>query len=88
MFSNLQPWPILLTALAGWVNRHQQCIIEYLQAENRVLKEKLGGRRLRLTDDQRRRLADKGKILGYKVLREVATIVTPDTIQCELGQAC
>jgi transposase InsO family protein len=80
MFSNLQPWHILLTALAGWINRHQRRIIDYLQEENRVLKEQLGHRRLRLTDDQRRRLAVKGKILGCKVLREVATIVTPDTI--------
>ncbi len=47
MHSNLQPWQILLAALAGWVNRQQQHIIEYLQEENRVLKEQLGGKRLR-----------------------------------------
>ncbi len=35
---------------------------------------------LRLTDDQRRRLAAKGKVLGRKLLGEIATIVTPDTI--------
>ena len=80
MHSNLQPWQILLAALAGWVNRHQQHIIEYLQEENRVLKAQLGGKRLRLTDNQRRRLAVKGKAIGYKVLSEVATLVTPDTI--------
>ncbi len=48
--------------------------------ENRVLKEQLGGRRLRLTDNQRRRLAAKGKILGRRVLARIATVVTPDTI--------
>ena len=47
----------LLVTLAGWVNRHQQRVIEYLVEENRVLKEQGTGRRLRLTDDQRRRLA-------------------------------
>jgi putative transposase len=48
--------------------------------ENRVLKEQMKERRLRLTDDQRRRLAVKGRRLGRRVLRQVATIVTPDTI--------
>ena len=49
-------WRILLVALAGWVNRHQLEVIDYLRKVNRVLKEHLGGRRLRLTDAQRRRL--------------------------------
>jgi hypothetical protein len=62
------------------VNHHQQEVVEYLMEENRVLKEQLGGRRLRLTDDQRRSLAAKGKRLGRRVLSEVATLVTPDTI--------
>jgi len=70
----------LLLMFAGWVNRHQQQVIDYLLEENRVLREQLGGRRLRLTDDQRRRLAVKGKALGRKALREIAGIVTPDTI--------
>src|SRR5262247_2144496 len=72
---------MLLVTLAGWVNRHQQHVIEYLMAENRVLKRQLTGRRLRLTDDRRRRLAAKGQRLGRRLLRQVATIVTPDTIQ-------
>ena len=45
-----------------------------------MLKEQLGGRRLRLSDDQRRRLAVKGKCIGRKALDAVATLVTPDTI--------
>jgi hypothetical protein len=74
------PLHVLLLTLAGWVNRHQQRFIEYLAEENRVLREQLGGRAPRLTDDQRRRLAAKGKILGRRALEQVATIVTPDTI--------
>ena len=70
----------LLLTFAGWVNRRQQEVIDYLMEENRVLREQLGGRRLRLTDDQRRRLAAKGKLLGRKLLSKVAGIVTPDTI--------
>jgi putative transposase len=61
----LQPWQILVTALAGWITNQQDAIFEYLREENRVLKQELGGRRLRLTDVQRRRLAAKGKALGY-----------------------
>ena len=80
MNATLSPLQVLLVTLAGWVNRHQQDAIEYLVEENRVLKEQLTGRRLRLTDDQRRRLAARGRRLGRRVLRQVATIVTPDTI--------
>jgi len=70
----------LLLLFSGWVNRRQLAVIDYLKEENRVLREQLGGRRLRLNDDQRRRLAVKGKVLGRKVLQQVAGIVTPDTI--------
>ncbi len=55
-------------------------MIEYLRTENQVLKEKLGKRRILLNDDQRRRLAVKGKILGRKRLEEIGTLFTPDTI--------
>ena len=70
----------LLMTFSGWVNRKQQKVIDYLLEENRVLREQLGGRRLRLNDDQRRRLAAKGKVLGRAMLRKLAGIVTPDTI--------
>lgn len=76
----LQPWQLLVVILAGWVNRHQQQAIEYLRTENQVLKEKLGKKRILLNDDQRRRLAVKGRILGRKMLEEVGTLFTPDTI--------
>ena len=80
MKSQLHPWQLLLLILAGWINRRQQDAIEYLLTENHILKEKLGKKRILLNDDQRRRLAVKGKILGRKMLEQLATIVTPDTI--------
>ena len=80
MNANLTPFRVLLATLAGWVNRHQQHVIEYLVEENRVLKDQVKGRRLRLSDNQRRRLAAKGHRLGRRILRPMATIVTPDTI--------
>jgi hypothetical protein len=58
----------VLVMFAGWVNRHQLDVIEYLQEENRVLKERLGGRRIRFTDPERRLLARKARALGRKVL--------------------
>ena len=70
----------LLLVFAGWVNRKQQDQIDYLREENRVLLEQLRGKRLRLTDDQRRRLAVKGKALGRQNLKDLAGIATPDTI--------
>lgn len=62
---------ILLVALAGWVNRHQLEVIEYLREENRVLKKHLNGRRLRLTDAQRRRLAVNGHRLDRLIAPEL-----------------
>ncbi len=62
------------------MNRSQQEVIEYLQAENRVLREQLGDRRLLFTDGQRRRLARRAKAIGRKGLFEIHTLVTPDTL--------
>ncbi len=80
-------WPVntlqlqfLISILAGWVNRGQQDLIEYLQEEHRVLREQLGAERLLLTDVQRRRLAAKAKKIGRKGLFEIGTLVTPDTL--------
>ena len=70
----------LLPTFAGWVSRHQQDVIDYIKEENRVLKEQLGGKRLRFTDDQRRRLTVKSKALGRKGLAKIECVVTPDTI--------
>jgi hypothetical protein len=75
----LQPRQLYFVTLAGWINRRRP-VIEYLLTGNQVLREKLGGNRLLLNDDQRRRLAVKGKILGRKRLREIGSLFTPDTI--------
>ena len=71
---------VLIAMIAGWINRQQQEVITYLLEENRVLKARLDGRRLRLTDTERRRLARLAYPLGRQRLIEVATIATPDTL--------
>src|SRR5438874_5479448 len=76
----LNPFSFLVVSLAGWLNQRQHQIIDYLVEENCVMREQIGRRRLRFTDDQRRRLAAKAKKLGRKVLAQVATIVTPETL--------
>ena len=70
----------LLLILAGWINRHQQAVIEYLQAENQSLREQVGNKRIRWTDAQRRRLAEKAKAIGRSTLAALGTVVTPDTL--------
>jgi hypothetical protein len=47
----------LLKLLTGWLERRERDVIAYMKEENRVLRRQLGGRRLRLTDDDPRRLA-------------------------------
>jgi hypothetical protein len=74
----LDPFRFVLMCLAGWISQQQQQAIEYLREENRVLREQLGCRRLRFTDDQRRLLAAKAKGLGRRALAAIATIVTPE----------
>jgi putative transposase len=76
----LDPFRFLLIAVSGWMNQRQLQVIDYLREENRVLREQLGDRQLRLDDHQRRRLAVKAKVLGRRVLAQIATIVTPETL--------
>ena len=75
-----QPWQLVLVALAGWVNNWQQQEIDYLRTENRILREKLGKKRILLNNDQRRRLAVVAKAIGRQRLQQVATLFTADTI--------
>src|ERR1700736_4478170 len=70
----------LLMIAAGWVHRHQLIVIEFLQTENRLLKDRLRGSRIRFTAAQRTLLARKAKALGRKALLELDTIVSPDTL--------
>ena len=64
----------LLLVLAGWVNRQQQEVIDYQQEENRVLRAGLRGKRLKLSDDDRRRLAVKAQALGREALAQIASV--------------
>ena len=76
----MDPFRLLLISLAGWLNQQQQDVIDYLQEENRVLRKQLGGKRLRFSDDQRLRLAVRAKKLGWRMLHDLTTIVTPATL--------
>jgi len=80
MGSILHPWQFFIVILVGLLNRDQQKIIEFYQTQVETLMKAQEKKRLLLTDDQRRVLAVKGKALGRKALRELTTIVTPDTI--------
>ena len=80
MTTVIHPFHLLVIALAGWLNRHQQAVIDYLIVENRLLKDQLERQRLRFTDEQRMRLAVKSKVLGRLLLDEIETIVTPGTL--------
>ena len=70
----------LLVIVSGWVHRHQLLVIEFLQAENQLLKERLRGKRIRFTDAERALLARKAKAVGRKALMKLDTIVCPDTL--------
>lgn len=76
----LNPWNLLLIAVAGWMNHQQAGVIEYLREENRVLRELHGKKRLRLNDNQRRRSV-RGKMLGRKLLAACCCIVTPEALR-------
>jgi putative transposase len=80
MRTAFDPFSFLVTSIAGWMNEHQHHVIDYLMEENRVLREQIGNRRLRFSDNQRRRLAAKARKVGRKILAQVATIVTPETL--------
>jgi hypothetical protein len=71
---------LVMLVVAGWVSRHQQDVIDYLTEERRVLQAQRKGKRRKLSDNDRRRLAVKAKALGRKVLQQVASIATPETI--------
>ena len=71
---------MLLMVPTAWLERREREALAYLIEENRLLRRRLGGRRLRLTDDDRRRLAMRALRVGRLALRDIATIVTPDTL--------
>ena len=70
----------LLMVVAGWLQRQQAATIDYLKAENRMLRARLGGRRIVFTDAEHRQLAEKARVLGRNALHELGTIVAPETL--------
>ena len=77
---DVSAFQMLLLTMTSWLDQREREVLAYLIEENRVLRRQLGGRRLRLTDDDRRTLAARAYRVGRQALREVATIVTPDTL--------
>ncbi|MFT4548835.1 MAG: putative transposase [Verrucomicrobiales bacterium] len=76
----MDAFKLILVSLAGWMNRQQQHVIEYLREEIRVLQEQRRNGRPEFTDDQRRRLARKAKLIRYGRLKEIVGLVTPQTL--------
>ena len=76
----MSPFRFVLAVLCAWRQREREDMIAFLREENRVLKVRLRGHRLRLDDHERRRLAELGHRLGRRLVSQVATLVTPDTI--------
>jgi hypothetical protein len=69
------PFQLLIAVFDGWLHREQADVIAFLREENRILKARLTGQRLRLADSERRRLAELGQPLGRRVLAQIATLV-------------
>src|SRR5215831_891333 len=72
-------WKSLLAYITGTVDQALLLRNEYLVTENRLLRKQIPGR-VRLSDSERKTLAEIGKKRGKQALAEGATIVTPDTI--------
>jgi len=76
----IKPWTFFAVAVAGWMNRQQQQVIEYLRTENQILREKLGTKRVLLNESQKCRLATAAMKLGKDLLRKWGTLFSPETI--------
>ena len=72
-------WKPLLAYITGSVDQELLLRNEYLVTENRILRQQITGR-VRLSDGERKTLAELGKRLGQQALKEVASLATPDTI--------
>ena len=83
MFAGLDPFSFLIVSIAGWMDQRQHQV-----EENRVLREQIGNRRMRFTHNQRCRLALRAKKLSRKILGQVATIVTPETLISMASTQC
>lgn len=72
-------WKKLLESVSESLNDHLRLCNDYLIAENRILRRQIDGR-VRLTDHERKELAEMGAKLGKKALEEIALVASPDTI--------
>jgi putative transposase len=79
LWVEMMDWKKLLAYISGSVDEELLLRNEYLVTENRILRDQIKGR-LKLSDAERKSLAEIGKKLGKKVLDEVASIVKPETI--------
>ncbi len=75
-----KPWTFFAVMVAGWMNRQQQDVIEYLRMKNSILREKLGHKRIILNEFQKRRLATAAMKLGKDLLRQFGTLLSPSTL--------
>ena len=81
MIDGAEVWiRFMLFSMSGWVNREQLKVIDYLKDENKILRGLIKAGRIRLSQEDRRRLGVKGRAIGRKNLDEVATIACADTI--------
>ena len=75
-----KPLTFFAVTIAGWMNLQQQEVISYLRIENQILREKLGHKRIILNESQKRRLATAAMKMGKDLLRQFATLFSPDTL--------
>jgi hypothetical protein len=71
---------LLVASMGCWLEREAVAQIEYLKAENRLLRSRLGRRRLLFRDAERRTLATLAKEIGTKALRDLDPLVSPATL--------
>jgi hypothetical protein len=76
----IQPFHLLVIALAGWFIRHQQALIDYLNRRESCSWRATRRAVLRFTDVQQIKLAVNARVLGQRLLDELKTHVTPDTL--------
>lgn len=69
-----------MVALAGWMNRQEQDVIEFLREENRILRGRLGHKRIILNDAEKRRLATAAMKVGRDLLKRFGTLFSPATL--------
>ena len=78
---DVSAFQMLLLTVTSWLDQREREVVAYLIEENRVLRRQVGGRRLRLTDDDRRKLAARAYRLGCQALREVAATIASGIIK-------